>query len=76
MSNAYMDWMRDEEEERLRCATAAYCCAECGDKWGECRGWLKTWHNGKCEVCLADAAVCSVRHYGWLKKAAKKEDER
>ena len=66
MSNALKDYLQDLEADRLRAQTAAYCCAECGERWGEWLSRIATWHNGKCEVCLAEAGVCHVRHYGWL----------
>ena len=71
MSNAYKDWAREMEDDRSRCAEAVWCCAECGERWGECCGGVETWHNGTCNVCLMETGVCSVRYYGGLRRAVK-----
>ena len=63
-----------DNADRARCAAAAWCCSECGERFGTCRGGVETWHNGKCDVCLAETSVCSVRHYGWLRRANNGKD--
>ena len=68
MSSAQADWEYDERQEQARCATAAWCCAACGAKYGEARDGQHTYHNGSCDVCCMEAGVCAVRDWGWLRK--------
>ena len=49
--------------------SAAYCCADCGKKYGTWRGpTMTTWHDGTCEVCGKHAGVVHVRRYNYLVK--------
>lgn len=73
MSNAYKDWKNDHEQDRERARTAKWCCASCGDYWGEESHNLETFHKGCCEVCLAEnVTVGPVRHWNYLFRAKQK----
>ena len=71
MSNAYADWEHDERQEQARCATAAWCCTACGQKYGHSTRRIDTCHGGTCDVCGMEAGLWPVRAWGWLKKGGE-----
>lgn len=44
-----------------------WVCGDCGDKYGQKRCGLATWHTGTCGVCQKKRTVTEPRDFGHLK---------
>ena len=43
-----------------------WICAPCGEKHGNRKPGIATWHTGKCDVCGESASVTEPRDYGHI----------
>lgn len=44
-----------------------WICGPCGDKYGEQKCGIATWHEEKCEICGVITMVTEPRDFGYLK---------
>jgi len=61
-----------KKELKLKLEKASWTCADCGEKYGEARGYCATFHTGRCDVCGEEKSVTETRDYNYFNKALKR----
>lgn len=54
---------------------AHWVCNKCGEKYGQHKVGIATWHTDKCDICKKTKAVTEFRDFGYSKFDTKKHYE-